>query len=270
MACTFSTRGKSRSPQAGAPKRPTDYLLRNDATQFPDTGFEGFDPVVELTTPLAQIQSHRVRLFLLLVIPNVPLSVQRLDRFFEGQQCIVHTASFRTTLGESEVQRQGTQLQGGGQQPSSWGGRSGPAFDFSKCPRQWIPFMDETKTPAAYQVERLLEEGIKPHAETLLRLASAGQFACVLFEVDRETKQSLRPHGWRAGREVFPIGLQMLEALKATDAAARRFFSTTPDSENVRIFAMVHKGTILVNWSPSKGYWIEPGSTDTERAQGPS
>lgn len=53
-------------------------------------------------------------------------------------------------------------------------------------------------TPAQFLMKRIFEEGIKPNAEAIGRVAEAGGIAVVVWEVeDSELKEGLRADGWR-------------------------------------------------------------------------
>ncbi len=130
--------------------------------------------------------------------------------------------------------------------------------------------MDPTKTVRQFLMQRIIEEGVAPYIEEIKRIAARGQIACVVFEIESNLKEALRAHGWEEGVNVFPAGEKLRNTLVGTDAISRQWFAAIPDADHVHIFLFAQKGTALLNWSPRRGYWTEPGSSDLERAQGPN
>lgn len=124
-------------------------------------------------------------------------------------------------------------------------------------------------TNAEYLMHRLLEKGIKPHAEAIARIAATGGIAVVVWEVDESNlRKLLRAEGWRPSSPVFPMTPRMKAALDATDFVTCRWLKMRSDLCVTRLFVVVRDGTLLVNYTPSEGFSLEPGSTDRERAVG--
>ena len=121
--------------------------------------------------------------------------------------------------------------------------------------------MSDTKEARADELlERLLEEGIKPHTDAILAAHEAGGVAVVLFEPVEEHEPMFRAMGW-PDRPAFPMTPQLRRSLLDSDPVTRRWLEVPRDGV-VRIFALVHRGSLLVNYDPERGYWIEPNSLD--------
>ncbi|HMI82551.1 MAG TPA: hypothetical protein VK550_00590 [Polyangiaceae bacterium] len=124
---------------------------------------------------------------------------------------------------------------------------------------------DQEKAHATQKLmDRVLEQGIKPHAGEIAEIGLSGRFACVVFEPGPAVREALKKWG-RSEEKVFPLSSGQVRALAQTDEAARRWFATPPDETKIKVFLVVHDGTLLINHEPGKGYSTEPSSTDRER-----
>jgi hypothetical protein len=80
--------------------------------------------------------------------------------------------------------------------------------------------MSDSKSDAT--MNRLLEEGIKPHAEEVARICLEGGIACVVFEPGPEWQHALRSHGWN-GEPVFALPAKIRERLAKSDHVTKRW-----------------------------------------------
>jgi hypothetical protein len=134
--------------------------------------------------------------------------------------------------------------------------------------------MVEPKRSTAAALNRLLEEGIKPHARTLAEIAAAGNVAIVVFDLaadDDLLQAAARAAGWDGRTAVFPMARDYKEQLAmegdaVTAAWLTREPSPDPSSRVLRIFVFTGRATFLVNYVPGRDYSFEPGSLDSERA----
>ncbi len=128
---------------------------------------------------------------------------------------------------------------------------------------------DDDRIPPA--LRRLLEVGIKPHAEKIAEIAARGDIAVVVFEVDdmfgdrrliETSKAGLRALGWR-GENVFALNRTRATRLLAdADAVTARWVGRRQRGVT-RIFVAMHTGTLLVNLD-AEGYSLERGSPDAD------
>jgi len=121
---------------------------------------------------------------------------------------------------------------------------------------------------SAEYMNRLLDDGIKPHVFQLSRIISDGDVAVVLFEPCEEAKEAATELGWDGQSHVFRMSnrirrryIEILRKKCPEDKITPRWL----DSKNIgRIFCLVTKGSLLVNLDFGRGYSIEPGSLDRE------
>ena len=117
-------------------------------------------------------------------------------------------------------------------------------------------------------LNRILDEGIKPYTEELAPIIADGDVAIVVFEPADDVKPALRAAGWDGRAHVLrmPNGYRKRLA-RSSDAVTRAWLtrSASVSGSAGRIFLFVQRGTLLVNFSPERGYSLEPGSTDAER-----
>jgi hypothetical protein len=106
-------------------------------------------------------------------------------------------------------------------------------------------------------LERILEQGIKPHADAIAPIVIDGEgVAVVVFEPALEAVTAAQHYGWDGKAKVFK-----LDARKAQgDSITARWFSSGRPG---RIFVISGKGTLLVNYAQGAGFTLEPGSTTT-------
>lgn len=98
----------------------------------------------------------------------------------------------------------------------------------------------------------LLEEGIKPHAEAIAALALVGRIAHVVYD-----------EAAGAASTCEPMRASLRRELCACDHITRRWCERR--TRDARVFVQMSKGTLLVNFEPERGWFLEPGSTDSER-----
>jgi hypothetical protein len=115
---------------------------------------------------------------------------------------------------------------------------------------------------------RILEKGIKPHAEAISRASLAGEVSVVFYEIqigEPALVSALRSLGWRGGtsecvRLSRTRAERLADNLPPVDSASKWLRGHRPG----RIFAFTGKGSICVNFRPERGYWLEPGTLERE------
>lgn len=113
-------------------------------------------------------------------------------------------------------------------------------------------------------MDRILEQGIKPHVEAIARIGLDGDLAVVVFEPSDEAKPALAAFGWD-GKPVFSVNrTRAIKLMEKSDPVTRAWVAKKSSAECIRIFVFVHLGTLLVNYRPGEGYSLEPGSTDAK------
>ncbi len=111
-------------------------------------------------------------------------------------------------------------------------------------------------------LERILTEGIKPHADAIARIGEAGKIAGVVFELHRGVPEdAARRLGWDGVRSTFTISRATARRTiaHADQVTAAWVEQRTPG--RTQIFLMVHAGTLLVNHDLGQGFSLEPYST---------
>jgi hypothetical protein len=121
----------------------------------------------------------------------------------------------------------------------------------------------------AEEMNRLLEDGIKPHIEAIAPIAMNGGIAVVVFEPGAELRDALRNIGWDGTAAVFELsaaraGAMASESAKLGDSVTQAWL-TRPRTG--RIFLWAEAGTLLVNFVAGSGFSIEPGSLEGERVR---
>lgn len=112
-------------------------------------------------------------------------------------------------------------------------------------------------------MNRLLDEGIKPHATTIAGIVSSGDIAGVVFDLHPDLHNDAKSWGWNGADPVFRVSNRLrkiaAQNFKAQgDAASERWFAS---DRRGRIFVLVQRGTLLLNYEQGKGYCLEPGSS---------
>ncbi len=106
--------------------------------------------------------------------------------------------------------------------------------------------------------ERLLEHGIKPHAEDVAAIVLDGGIAVVAFEPGVEALAFLEAMGWK-GRPVFRLPIETKRALERTDDVTRGWCRRKGGP--ARLFVVAHEGTLLLNHDHN-GFYLEERSSD--------
>ncbi len=121
--------------------------------------------------------------------------------------------------------------------------------------------MDEIRK--SQLADRLLDLGIKPHAEEIAAIAAKGDVAVVVFEPDPSIADALNTIGWDGESHVFRLSNNAKRRLVAgLDKVTMRWLNR---KAGVRVFLFVQGGNLLVNLD-ERGWFIEPGSNDSGRA----
>jgi hypothetical protein len=115
-------------------------------------------------------------------------------------------------------------------------------------------------------LERLAREGIVPNVDSILAITKAGDLPVLVFEPGEKVAADLKKGlGW-SGNGVFGVPKWIFaEALQGVDPQASRWVVSEPPEGGFRLFVYINDGTLLMNWAPGRGLWLEPGSYGPER-----
>lgn len=118
-------------------------------------------------------------------------------------------------------------------------------------------------------LDRILVD-IKAHAAGIAEIIARGKVAVVVCEPSQQAKDALRQaYNWN-GEPVFRLSTRQRKTLARSlddnfgDKAASRWLT---DDRDGRLLVFAQSGSLCVNFTPGKGYEIEPGTLDTERAK---
>jgi hypothetical protein len=119
----------------------------------------------------------------------------------------------------------------------------------------------------AEEMNRLLEEGIKPHVAAIAPIAMNGGIAVVVFEPGVELQSALRNIGWDGTAAVFELSPARARAIadECANLGDRVTEAWLTRPQTGRIFLWAQSGTLLVNFVAHRGFSIEPGSLEGER-----
>ncbi|MEJ7735146.1 MAG: hypothetical protein WKG00_38910 [Polyangiaceae bacterium] len=117
------------------------------------------------------------------------------------------------------------------------------------------------------EMNRLLDDGIKPHIEAIAPIAMNGRIAVVVFQPGAELQGALRNIGWDGTAAVFELSPARASAMAAESAKLGDSVTQAwlVEPRTGRIFLWAQSGTLLVNFVSGRGFSIEPGSLDGER-----
>jgi hypothetical protein len=120
-------------------------------------------------------------------------------------------------------------------------------------------------TPAEVQAKKdlLMNKGIRPNAEAIARIGVDGDIAVLVVNPMGGTKRLAQALGWTPKRPVLRLARSRMEALANADAVTASWVRR-PRPDTLRIFVLMEHGTLLVNFEPNRGYYIEPGSSEIE------
>jgi hypothetical protein len=101
-----------------------------------------------------------------------------------------------------------------------------------------------------------------------LEQAKEGRFTAIIFEPEGDLIEKAAATLGRVGDEPrWVLPPDAVAALGETDHVAQRWFAERPHEEHVKITVLLHQGTLLLNWSDGRGWYIEPGSLDADVRQ---
>jgi len=129
---------------------------------------------------------------------------------------------------------------------------------------------EKTKRPApddaAAFFADILENAVKPHAQTIASITKGGDIAVVVFEPRKDVAVVAEAWGWDGTSPVFRLSNEKRkESLdffrELGDEVSERWFSAERDGG--RIFLLVHGATFLLNITKD-GLTFEPGSLDSQ------
>ena len=113
-------------------------------------------------------------------------------------------------------------------------------------------------------LDRLLDEGIKPHATEIAEIVADGDLAALMFEPSEQAKQAVQSLGWDGQAAAFKVAGERAKALavqlrKVGDTATAAWLERKQPG---RILVFTGDGTLCVNFQPGGGFSIEPGTLD--------
>jgi hypothetical protein len=128
--------------------------------------------------------------------------------------------------------------------------------------------MIETKTPAdAEAMQRIVNGCLRPHAPTIAVIGFSGDVAVVLHEPSEKAKARARAIGWDGKSEVFRLTAEGKRALagstEGSDAGISKWLGRKldPASPVARIYVLTGDDSLLMNFSPFGGWYVEPPAT---------
>jgi hypothetical protein len=109
-------------------------------------------------------------------------------------------------------------------------------------------------------------EVIMPHADEIGAICARGDVAVIVFEPSDDAGTFARTLGWNGESPVFRMSNARKRAVAdGSDAVTSAWLKRTSRTELSKVFAIIHAGTLLVNFTKDKGWFLEPGSTDSDR-----
>ncbi len=139
-------------------------------------------------------------------------------------------------------------------------------------------------TPAWFN--ELLDRFVKPHVETLAKIAYRREIAVIVAEdmapmdapgepgfLSAECRETLRRLGWDGHAPVFEMPRAVRRSYAESivtssgDTVTHRWLTRPGLRKHLRLLVFAHSGTLLLNYTPRDGWHLEPGSTDAERTQ---
>jgi hypothetical protein len=126
--------------------------------------------------------------------------------------------------------------------------------------------MDETIDQETKDFNRrLMDEAIIPNCRELAKIALEGNIAVVVFEIDDSAKPALWGAGWDGKATVFPmLNSFRTELAQVTDAVTASWLTRQVSKRFCRMFVFFSTGSLLINFTPQRGYWVEPGSLEED------
>lgn len=130
--------------------------------------------------------------------------------------------------------------------------------------------MSERRTMTQAETQKflddLLENGIKPHQQTLAEIALRGEVAVIAYKPDPMAFDALDALGWKKRPAFAVTRTRMREIAEQTpqDKAFQAWAARPSGEKCLRIFVFQQSGTFLVNCRQGGDLEIEPGSTDSE------
>jgi hypothetical protein len=111
---------------------------------------------------------------------------------------------------------------------------------------------------------RLIDEGIRPHAEQIASIIVDGRgIAVVVYELRVNWHEAARMMGWDGEASIFRLTRKAARRLATLDAVTARWVNSKRPG---RILVLSGEGgTLLLNFTDGVGFSIEPGSTDESR-----
>ena len=116
-------------------------------------------------------------------------------------------------------------------------------------------------------LQKRISDAIQADVEEFARIAIEGDVAVLALAPTKEAGDAARAAGWDG---TSPSSWRMSEAvrkrlIKNSDTVTAAWLSGVRPN-HARIFVFMEGGTLLVNFVPTKGFYFEPASLDSEMA----
>ena len=116
-------------------------------------------------------------------------------------------------------------------------------------------------------IERIVNQGIRPHAPELAVIGFSGDVAVVVFEPGEDAKETARDIGWDGESAVFRLSEQGTRALAGSGKTAmakwlRKKFD--PAAPVARVYVLTGDEPLLLNYSSNEGWYPEPSASDRQ------
>ena len=116
-------------------------------------------------------------------------------------------------------------------------------------------------------IQKRIHDAIRIHGETLARIAIDGGVAIVVVDPIGRARKAAQIAGWNG---TSPSLWRMdnsfrKQLIKNSDAVTAAWLSGQRPY-HARIFVFMERGTLLVNHTPTTGFYFGPASLDAERA----
>lgn len=119
--------------------------------------------------------------------------------------------------------------------------------------------------PEAEVIRQFIQKMLIPNMERIRTIAGGGDVVVIFYE-PLPSIAGIFPSLGGLDSPIFPMSTAAKTQLSEYEAVTRDWIARPPSPGVMKVFAIIHEGTFLFNWSGDHGLEVEPGSTDAERA----